>query len=151
VVVDSPPASIDNAMPPQQANMKKRRMPRITAIHTNGDFDRPSMLRVALPPYREMSSASARERKKCDHRPKPYGDHEMVMTKWTDIQGGILDESVVIDFEGFEDEDPSLCGVWMDEEFEPVVFDKELEPAALYTGQQRNRPVSYKNRDEFLD
>ena len=75
-----------------------------------------------------------------------------VENKWTDLQDGVLSRSVIIDFEGFEEKPPTLCGVLKDGVFTQVVFDEILFPAISYTTEKESeRLIVVEDRQEFLD
>ena len=75
-----------------------------------------------------------------------------VENKWPDLQDGVLSRSVIIDFEGFEEKPPTLCGVLKDGVFTQVVFDEILFPAISYTTEKESeRLIVVEDRQEFFD
>ncbi len=75
-----------------------------------------------------------------------------VKSKWTDLQNRVLSRSVIIDFEGFKKQPPTLCGVLKDGVFTQVVFDEILSPAISLT--EKNEPewlIHFEDRQKHLD
>jgi len=58
--------------------------------------------------------------------------------------------AIYLDFEGFTDQPPTLCGVMVDGEFSQVVFDERLEPAVRHAQDVKGRPIQMADRDLFL-